>query len=121
MGELRVAMYCRVANAAQAEMDMQERLLREYAVRNHFRNPRFYGDNGYSGLRMEDRPGFRQLCDDIAAGRVDTVMVKDISRIGRRFQDVMFWLNGLEKLGGSVVAVNTPMQGLSGRGNDFLD
>ena len=121
MGELRVAMYCRVANAAQAEMDMQERLLREYAVRNHFRNPRFYGDNGYSGLRMEDRPGFRQLCDDIAAGRVDAVMVKDISRIGRRFQDVMFWLDGLEKLGVSLVAVNGPMLGCRAVENDFLD
>ena len=120
MGELRVAMYCRGANAAQAEMDSQEKLLREYAAKNHYRNPR-YGDNGYSGLRLDDRPGFRQLCDDIAAGRVDAVMVKDISRIGRRFQDVMFWLNGLEKLGVAVVAVNTPMQGLSGRGNDFLD
>lgn len=43
-----------------------------------------YSDNGYTGMNYT-RPDFNRLMDDIRSGRVNCVIVKDISRLGRNF------------------------------------
>lgn len=56
----------------------------EYAdtVANGFKNIQHFSDDGYSGTNFE-RPAFKQLLDEIEAGNVDTIIVKDMSRFGR--------------------------------------
>ena len=44
--------------------------------------PRRYDDGGFSGGSM-DRPGLRQLLADVAAGRVDVVVVYKVDRLTR--------------------------------------
>lgn len=44
-----------------------------------------YVDDGYTGYDF-DRPGFQQMIKDIDAGKLDCVIVKDLSRLGRNFQ-----------------------------------
>ena len=41
-----------------------------------------YVDDGYTGTNF-DRPGFKQMIEDIEAGIIDTVITKDLSRLGR--------------------------------------
>ena len=43
-----------------------------------------YYDNGYSGMNY-DRPGFTRMLGDLKSGRINCVIVKDISRLGRHF------------------------------------
>lgn len=43
-----------------------------------------YSDNGYTGMNYT-RPDFNRLMDDIRSGRVNCVIVKDVSRLGRSF------------------------------------
>lgn len=41
-----------------------------------------YVDDGWSGLNF-DRPDFNRMLDDIEAGKIDVVITKDLSRLGR--------------------------------------
>ena len=45
-------------------------------------------DDGYSGANF-DRPSFKRMIRDIEAGRIDCVVVKDLSRFGRNFVEAI--------------------------------
>ena len=51
-------------------------------------------DDGFSGVDFE-RPGFQRMMEDVKAGRVDCIIVKDLSRFGRDFLETG---NFLEKV-----------------------
>ena len=67
----------------------QKQMLEEYAARNGFTNCVHYTDDGYSGGSF-DRPGWKRLMEDIEEGTVQTVIAKDMSRIGRNYLEVGF-------------------------------
>ncbi len=45
---------------------------------------KYYADNGFTGMNYR-RPGFMEMMDDLMSGQIDTVLVKDISRLGRHY------------------------------------
>ena len=47
----------------------------------------YYIDDGYSGTDFE-RPNFRRLMNDIEKGKINTIIVKDLSRFGRNYIEV---------------------------------
>ena len=53
-------------------------------------NTRFYVDDGYTGTNF-NRPGFQSMLDDIDMGYISTVMVKDLSRLGRDYVSVGYY------------------------------
>ena len=65
----------------------QKRILETYAKQNGFTNLRWYTDDGFSGANFQ-RPGFQAMLADIEAGKVGTVIVKDMSRLGRNYLQV---------------------------------
>lgn len=70
----------------------QQRLLEDYCERHpEFRIAGHYSDDGYTGTNFE-RPAFRRLLDDIEAGKVNCVIVKDLSRFGRDYIDMGYYL-----------------------------
>ncbi|MCD8013287.1 MAG: recombinase family protein [Lachnospiraceae bacterium] len=65
-----------------------------------------YIDDGYTGTNFE-RPGFERLMDDVRFGRIDTVIVKDMSRFGRDYIGVGDYLEQIfPVLGVRFIAVN---------------
>jgi DNA invertase Pin-like site-specific DNA recombinase len=66
--------------------------------------PELYDDGGYSGGSM-DRPGLRQLMADVAAGKVDTIVVYKVDRLTRSLADFAKIVEVLDKAGASFVSV----------------
>ena len=89
------ALYCRLSRDDGMEGDSnsvanQKKLLQKYAKENDFGNTKFYVDDGYTGTNF-NRPGFQQMIDDIELGYITTVIVKDMSRLGRDYLQVGYY------------------------------
>lgn len=81
------ALYCRLSkddekSGDSCSIETQREILMQYAKENKLLPVQFYVDDGYSGLNF-DRPEFERMIDDVATGKVHTVVVKDLSRFGR--------------------------------------
>ena len=86
------ALYCRLSQDDGREGESnsivnQRSLLNEFARKNHFKNLQFFVDDGYSGTNF-DRPDFRRMEQMIENGEIGTVIVKDMSRLGRNYLQV---------------------------------
>ena len=87
MGILKTALYCRLSKDDMAQGDSesiktQKTMLTQYAKEQGFMVVEIYVDDGWSGLNFE-RPDFNRMLDDIEAGKIDVVITKDLSRLGR--------------------------------------
>lgn len=65
----------------------QRALLTDYAKKHKFRNVKTFIDDGVSGVTMK-RSGFQEMLTMVEAGQVATIIVKDMSRLGRNYLDV---------------------------------
>ena len=65
----------------------QKLLLEKYATEKGFINTIFLSDDGYSGTNF-NRPGWQQVMEMIENGEVETLIVKDMSRLGREYLQV---------------------------------
>lgn len=65
----------------------QRAILGQYAKEHGFTNCRFFMDDGYSGTNF-DRPAFIEMMELVQQGRVKTILVKDLSRLGRNYLEV---------------------------------
>ncbi len=86
------ALYCRLSQDDGREGESnsivnQRNLLTEFARKSHFKNLQYFVDDGYSGTNF-DRPDFRRMEQMIKNGEIGTVIVKDMSRLGRNFLQV---------------------------------
>lgn len=88
----RVGLYIRLSEADQdksyeSESESivnQRNLLMNYIKQNGFLFIDEYIDDGFTGTNF-DRPGFKRLIDDVENGRINTVITKDLSRLGRDY------------------------------------
>ena len=115
----KVALYIRVAQKDDEIAKDQETTLRGYAEEHGYRNVLAYVDNGFSGLDM-NRPALNRLQEDIAAGMVSRVIVKDISRVSRSFLEVPGWINSIRRYGVSFTSVQDSLTEESFEAKDTL-
>ncbi len=86
------ALYCRLSRDDGTESESnsisnQRALLQQKAKEYGLTNTRCYVDDGFTGTNF-NRPGFRQMLEDIDLGYISAVMVKDLSRLGRDYVSV---------------------------------
>ena len=84
----RVGLYIRLSREdgdkeeSSSVTNQREMLKRYVSEQENFFILKEYVDDGYTGTNF-DRPGFKQMIADIEAGIIDTVITKDLSRLGR--------------------------------------
>lgn len=81
------ALYARLSQEDEKEgisgsIENQKAILEKYAKDNGFNNPKFFFDDGYSGVTF-NRPAFSEIMELAEQGKVRTLIVKDHSRLGR--------------------------------------
>lgn len=97
----------------------QKEYLAEYARKNGYINIKHYTDDGYTG-RNFNRPGFQSLLADVEAGKVSTIIVKDMSRFGRNYIQVGIYTEILfPKKDVRFLAINNNVDSESPTDNDF--
>ncbi|MGM9592167.1 MAG: DUF4368 domain-containing protein [Oscillospiraceae bacterium] len=89
------ALYCRLSRDDELQGDSnsiinQKAILQKYADDNGFGNTMFFVDDGYSGTNF-DRPDWQRLISMVEDGRIGTVIVKDMSRLGRDYLKVGYY------------------------------
>ena len=85
----KAALYMRLSRdddgaAESASITTQRKMLRSYAAENGFLVYDEYCDDGWSGTNF-DRPDFKRMIADIEAKKVNLVLTKDLSRLGRDY------------------------------------
>ncbi|MGE5630173.1 MAG: recombinase family protein [Caulobacteraceae bacterium] len=96
----------------------QRMMLEKYAADNGFENTLFLSDDGYSGTNF-DRPAWNELMKLVENGEVATIIIKDMSRLGRnyllvgQYTEMVFPSYGIR-----FIAVNNNVDSLHGD-NDF--
>jgi DNA invertase Pin-like site-specific DNA recombinase len=82
----------------------QRAIISEWADKNGFVVIKWYIDDGYSGYTMS-RPDFNILKKDLNDDKVDVIIVKNLSRIGRHNAKVNLFLENIEEVGKRVIAI----------------
>lgn len=118
------ALYCRLSQederAGESEsISNQKMILQKYADEHHFFNTRFFVDDGFSGVSFE-REGFQSMIAEVEAGNVSTVIVKDLSRLGRNYIKVGFYTDMLfPKKNVRFIAINNGVDSETQGDSDF--
>ena len=85
---MRVGLYLRLSRedgeGESQSIQSQRLLLTEFCQQQGFAVTAEYVDDGYSGTTFQ-RPAFAKMLADIEQGRIDTVITKDLSRLGRDY------------------------------------
>ena len=83
------ALYCRLSQddgnvGDSMSIQSQKAILEKFAREMGKVAYSFYVDDGYSGTNFQ-RPSFQRMIADIEDGKIDTVITKDLSRLGRNY------------------------------------
>lgn len=85
----KAALYCRLSVddgnfGGSVSIETQKILLEQYCKDHKITDYKFYCDDGCSGTNF-DRPPFKKMLSDIDEGKINLVIVKDLSRFGRNY------------------------------------
>jgi DNA invertase Pin-like site-specific DNA recombinase len=118
------ALYCRLSRDDELQGDSnsiknQKAILQKYADDNGFANTEFFVDDGYSGTNF-DRPDWQRLLSQVEEGNIGTVIVKDMSRLGRDYLKVGYYTEVLFP-GSDIrfIAINNNVDSANQQDSDF--
>ena len=97
----------------------QKLFLEQYAADHGFENTLFLADDGYSGTNF-DRPAWKKIIEMVERDEVETIIVKDLSRLGREYLQVGQYTEiYFPEKGVRFIAVNDGVDSLVESSNDF--
>ena len=97
----------------------QRAIITDWAAKNGFIITKWYSDDGYSGYSL-DRPGFNELREDLNNGKVNVIIAKHLSRIGRRGSAVNLFLENIQEDGKRVITISDGYDTFDERTHEML-
>ena len=96
---LIAALYCRLSDddekdGTSVSIETQEKLLTDYCKQHGICIYGVYKDDGFTGTNF-NRPDFKRMMEDVKSKRVNVVIVKDLSRFGRNYLQVGFYISDI--------------------------
>ena len=124
-GVHHVGIYCRLSrddrnsDAPIMSIENQKKLLLEYTKERNWDVYDLYIDDGFTGTNF-DRPDFQRMKQDIEDGKINCVITKDLSRLGRNFSQTGYYTNEyFPEYGVRYIAINDN-QGTADENNDMM-
>ena len=115
-----VGVYCRLSRddknstAESMSISNQRQMLTKYATEKGWSVKDSYVDDGISGTTFE-RPEFQRLIRDVEAGRINCIITKDLSRLGRNYVQVGQYTDFVfPQYGVRYIAINDDYDSLQG-------
>ena len=118
------ALYCRLSRDDELQGDSnsiknQKAILKKYADDNGFINTEFFVDDGVSGTTF-DRPDFQRMIAEMESGKIGTIIVKDMSRLGRDYLKVGYYTEiAFPNAEGRFIAINNGVDSANQQDSDF--
>ena len=94
MKDYKAGIYLRLSkedNNPNNSIDAQREITLNYARKNNFDVIKEYADNGWSGI-LESRPALNEMIIDILHKKINMLIVKDLSRLGRNYLDSGYYI-----------------------------
>lgn len=118
------ALYCRLSRDDELQGDSnsitnQKAMLKKYADDNGFKNTLFFVDDGFSGTNF-DRPDFTRMIAEMDEGNLSTIIVKDMSRLGRDYLKVGYYTEvAFPEAEVRFIAINNGVDSANQQDSDF--
>ena len=105
-----VALYERLSHDDEQQgesnsISNQKRILEDYVLSHGMTVFRHFTDDGISGTRF-DRPGFQAMIEEVRNGNIEACIIKDMSRFGRDYLQVVTYMEELRKNDTRLIALN---------------
>ena len=93
----KAAIYCRLSkddeqSGDSVSIETQKMMLTKYCVEHDIEIYNIYVDDGYSGLNF-NRPSFKRMIKDLEERKFNTVITKDLSRLGRDYIQTGYYID----------------------------
>lgn len=122
--EKSTALYCRLSRDDELAGDSnsivnQKAILKKFADDNGFRNTSYFVDDGFSGTTFE-RPDFQRMVAEMDEGHIGTIIVKDMSRLGRDYLKVGYYTEvAFPNADVRFIAINNGVDSANQQDSDF--
>ena len=110
-GKMTVVGYCRLSRDEDKEnyssIEEQKRIIKEYAFSRNWiiEDKEFYIDDNVSGYTF-NRPEFTKMIEKVKGGKIDVVIAKDLSRIGRNNGKVLVLIDEFKNMQKNLILVS---------------
>ncbi|WP_034869754.1 recombinase family protein, partial [Clostridium lundense] len=122
--DYNTAVYCRLSKddgklTESSSIQTQKEMLTQYVRQQGWKLAGIYVDDGFSGLDF-DRPDFKRMLEDIDNGKINCVVTKDLSRLGRNYLEAGAYLEVyFPERGVRYIALNDGVDTLDAINNDL--
>ena len=79
-------------DGTSVSIETQSKIVKDYCLKHGFLLYDTYPDDGYTGTNF-NRPNFKRLMEDAENGKINTIIVKDLSRFGRNYVQVGMYIS----------------------------